>query len=128
MTEGPRKRAFVWYDGRMMHLILRFLAVAAAVYLTVNLVPGITIAGGWMTLLMVALVWSVIITVVKPVLGILSLPLTIITFGLFALVLNALLFWGMELIVPGFDVAGWWPALLGSIVLSLISWLISKAL
>lgn len=109
-----------------MHFLLRFVAVALAVYLTVNLVPGIALAGGWMTLLIVAAVWSVIITVVKPVLSILSLPITIITLGLFNFVLNALLFWGMELIVPGFDVAGWWPALLGSLVLSLFSWLIEK--
>ncbi len=109
-----------------MHLLFRFIAVAVAVYLTVNLVPGIALSGGWMTLLLVSLVWSVIITVIKPVLSILSLPITIITLGLFSLVLNALLFWGMELVVPGFDVAGWWPALLGSIVLSLFSWLIEK--
>jgi putative membrane protein len=109
-----------------MHILFKFVAVAAAVYLTVNLVPGITLAGGWMTLLLVSLVWSVIITVIKPVLGILSLPITIITLGLFSLVLNALLFWGMELVVPGFDVAGWWPALLGSIVLSILTWLIEQ--
>ncbi len=111
-----------------MNLIFRLLAVAVAVYLTVNIVPGITLEGGWMTLALVSLVWSVIITVVKPILSILSLPLTIITLGLFSFVLNALLFWGMEFVVPGFDVAGWWPALLGSIVLSLITWLIEKML
>jgi len=109
-----------------MHFVLRFLAVAAAVYLTVNLVPGILVSGGWMTVLLVALVWSVIITAVRPVLQILALPITIVTLGLFSFVLNALLFWGMEFIVPGFDVVGFWPALLGSIVLSLISWLIQK--
>lgn len=110
-----------------MHLILRFLAVAVAVYLTVNLVPGISVAGGWPTMLLVAFVWSVLITVVKPVLGILSLPITILTLGLFSLVLNALLFWAMTLIVPGFEVMGIWPALLGSFVLSLFSWVIEKA-
>ena len=109
-----------------MHLLFRFLAVAVAVYLTVNLVPGISMAGGWTTLLLVSLAWSVIITVIKPVLSILSLPLTIITLGLFSFVLNALLFWGMEFIVPGFDVEGFLPALLGSIVLSIFSWLIEK--
>lgn len=109
-----------------MHILFRLLAVALAVYLTVNLVPGISITDGWMTFLIVAAVWSVIITVVKPILSILALPITIITLGLFHFVLNALLFWGMELVVPGFDVAGWWPALLGSIVLSLFSWLIEK--
>jgi len=109
-----------------MHFLLRFVAVAVAVYLTVNLIPGISVAGGWMTLLLVSLVWSVIITVIKPVLSILALPITILTLGLFNLVLNALLFWGMELIVPGFDVAGFLPALLGSFVLSIFSWLIEK--
>jgi putative membrane protein len=109
-----------------MHFLLRFVAVAVAVYLTVNLVPGISIAGGWTTLLLLSLVWSVIITVIKPVLSILALPITIITLGLFNFVLNALLFWGMEFIVPGFDVAGFLPALLGSLVLSIFSWLIEK--
>lgn len=120
-----------------MHFLVRLVAVAVAVYLTVNLVPGISIAGlpavpytgqagGWMTLLLVSLVWSVIITVVKPIVGILSFPITILSLGLFNFVLNALLFWGMELVVPGFDVAGFWPALLGSLVLSVFSWLIEK--
>lgn len=113
------------YDTSMRFLF-RFVAVALAVYLTVNLVPGISMADGWMTLLVVAAVWSVIITVVKPVLSILSFPITLITLGLFNFVLNALLFWGMELIVPGFDVAGWWPALLGSLALSVFSWVIEK--
>ena len=109
-----------------MHFLFRYLAVAVAVYLTVNLVPGISVAGGWTTLLLVSLVWSVIITVVRPVLTILSLPITIITLGLFHFILNALLFWAMSWIVPGFHIAGFWPALLGSIVLSLFSWLIEK--
>ncbi|OGG57703.1 hypothetical protein A2765_06220 [Candidatus Kaiserbacteria bacterium RIFCSPHIGHO2_01_FULL_56_24] len=109
-----------------MHFLVRFLAIAVAVYLTVNLVPGITVTGGWMTMLIVAIVWSVITMVIRPVLQLLSLPITIITLGLFSFILNALLFWAMELVVPGFDVAGFFPALLGSIVLSLISWLIQK--
>ncbi|MFZ2555617.1 MAG: phage holin family protein [Minisyncoccia bacterium] len=111
-----------------MHFLLRFLAVAVAVYLTVNLVPGILVSGGWTTTLLVALVWSVIISIIRPVLQILALPITLLTLGLFSFVLNALLFWGMEFIVPGFDVTGFVPALLGSIVLSLISWLIQKVL
>jgi putative membrane protein len=111
-----------------MHLLARFLATAAAVYLTVELVPGIVVSGGWVTVLLIALVWSVITMVIRPILQLLSLPLTIITLGAFSFVLNALLFWAMELVIPGFDVAGFWPALLGSLVLSFVSWLISKAL
>ncbi len=107
-------------------MILRFLGTAAAVYLTVYLVPGITISGGWTTTLLVALVWSVITMVIRPVLSILTLPITIITLGLFAFILNAVLFWAMTLIVPGFEVAGFLPALIGAVVLSIINWLISK--
>ncbi len=109
-----------------MKMILRFLGTAAAVYLTVYLVPGITISGGWTTTLLVALVWSVITMVIRPVLSILTLPITIVTLGLFAFILNAVLFWAMTLIVPGFEVAGFLPALIGAVVLSIINWLISK--
>ena len=111
-----------------MHTFLRFLGTVAAVFLTVNLVPGIVVSGGWITILLVALVWSVITMVIRPVLQILTLPITLVTFGLFAFILNALLFWAIELIVPGFDVSGFWYALLGAVVLSLISWLIQKVL
>lgn len=111
-----------------MHTLLRYLGTVAAVLLTVELVPGVHIAGGWVTALLVALVWSVITIVIKPVLSILTLPITLITFGLFSFVLNALLFWAMTIIVPGFIVDGFLWALLGSFVLSLFSWFIQKAL
>jgi putative membrane protein len=109
-----------------MHLILRFLGTVAAVYLTVSIVPNVSVSGGWTTTLLVALVWSVITMVIRPVLSILTLPITIITFGLFSLVLNALLFWAMTLLVPGFIVDGFLAALLGAIVLSICSWLIQR--
>ena len=111
-----------------MHTVLRYLGTVGAVMLTVNIVPGITVSGGWTTLLLIALVWSVITMVIKPVLGILTLPITVITLGLFSFVLNALLFYAMSLVVPGFTVAGFIPALLGSLVLSLLTWLIHKVL
>lgn len=111
-----------------MHTLIQLLGTAAAVFLTVELVPGISVSGGWVTIALVALTWSVITMVIRPVLQILTLPFTIITFGLFAFVLNALLFWAMELVVPGFDVAGFFPALLGAVALSLVNWLIQKVL
>ena len=109
-----------------MHTALKYLGTVAAVYLTVSIVPGITVSGGWVTILLVALAWSVITMVIRPVLRILTLPLTILTVGLFSFVLNALLFWAMTLIVPGFVVAGFVPALLGALVLSILTWLIHK--
>ena len=78
-----------------MHTVLKYLGTVAAVMLTVNIVPGITVSGGWTTLLLVALVWSVITMVIKPVLSILTLPITVVTLGLFSFVLNAFLFYAM---------------------------------
>ena len=111
-----------------MHTILKYLGTVAAIMLTVYIVPGVVITGGWTSILLAALVWSVISMVIKPVLTILTLPITLITFGLFYFVLNALLFWAMTLIVPGFSVAGFWAALLGALVLSILSWFIHKVL
>lgn len=109
-----------------MKTALSFLGTAAAVFVTINLVPGITVSGGWVTILLVALAWSVITMVIRPVLQILTLPITVMTVGLFAFILNALLFWGIEFIVPGFDVQGFVPALAGAVVLSLANWFIQK--
>jgi len=111
-----------------MHTVLRYLGTVAAVYLTVYLVPGVQVTGGWETTLLVALVWSVIAMVIKPVLSILTLPITVLTLGLFSFVLNAFLFWAMTLIVPGFIVAGFVPALAGAFILSVLSWFIHQVL
>lgn len=109
-----------------MPALLRFLGTAAAVALTINVVPGISYSGGWQTILLVALVWSVIVVVIKPILSILTLPFTIVTFGLFSLVVNALLFSAVTVFVPGFSVSGFWAAFFGAIVLSILSWLIHR--
>ncbi len=111
-----------------MHTVIRYLGTVVAVYLTVSLVPGITATGGWVTLLLVALVWSVIAMVIKPILSILTLPITILTLGLFSFILNAFLFYAMTWIVPGFIVTGFIPAFLGSFVLSVFSWFIHRIL
>lgn len=106
-----------------MHFILRFLGTVAAIILTVHLVPGIHTAG-WEATILAALVWSVLTMFIRPVLSILTLPITILTLGLFSFVLNALLFWAMTLIVPGFIVDGFIPAFIGAFVLSIFAWLI----
>jgi putative membrane protein len=111
-----------------MQVVLRYLGTVAAVILTVYLVPGIVVSGGWETILLAALVWSVLVTIIKPVLTIITLPITIITFGLFALILNAILFYVMAWLVPGFAVTSFLSALLGALVLSVLSWLIHQLL
>ncbi len=65
-------------------------------------------------------------TLVKPILVLLTLPVTILTLGLFLLVINALLFWGVAQLVEGFQVSGFWAALLGAMLYSVIGWLLSK--
>lgn len=107
-----------------MGTLLRYFGTVAAVILTVRLVPGLSTGNNWLTILLVALVWSVIMEVIKPILAILTLPITLITFGLFSFVLNAFLFWAITFIVPDFVVSGFIPALLGALVLSILSWLI----
>lgn len=107
-----------------METIFRYLGTVAAVALTVQIVPGVSVSGGWTTILLIAVVWSVIVLVVRPVLRILTLPITVITLGLFSLVLNAFLFYAMHWLVPAFSVTGFMPALLGAVVLSVLTWLI----
>jgi putative membrane protein len=111
-----------------MHTLLRLAGTVAAVVLTVQVVPGLAIAGGWVDIVLLALVWSALMMVVKPILSILTFPITIMTLGLSSFVLNALLFFGMQWLVPSFTVAGPVPALLGALVLSIMSWVLHKVL
>ena len=99
---------------------MRYVGTVAAVIVTILLVPGVSAPGGWRTILLVALVWSAISFTIKPILHLLALPITILTLGLFSLIINALLFWFMAALVPGFVVAGFAPALIGSVVLSIV--------
>ena len=111
-----------------MTILLRYLGTVAAVFITIYLVPGIAAPGGAVTIFLVALVWSAISLTIKPILHLLTLPITIVTFGLFALIINALLFWLVAAIVPGFLINGFLPAFVGSIVLSILNWFIHAAI
>lgn len=109
-----------------MHIALSFLGTVAALIVTIRFVPGITLGGEWTNLALLALVWSAITLVVRPVLSLLTFPITLMTFGLFSFVLNAGLFYAMQWVIPAFTVAGPVPALLGALVLSAVSWVIHK--
>lgn len=110
-----------------MHFLLRYLGTVAAVILTIYIVPGVS-AGSWVSVFLAALVWSVITMVIRPVLSLLTLPINIITFGLFSLILNALLFWLMAALVPDFSVSGFLAAFEGALVLTILNWFIHLAL
>jgi putative membrane protein len=111
----------------MLKLVLHVIAIAGTLLLIAQYVPGIAIAGLG-TAVIVAIVWGIIGLTVKPVLGLLTLPITILTLGLFSFILNALLFWVMAGLVPGFEVAGFIPALLGSVILSFVSGILNRIL
>jgi putative membrane protein len=107
-----------------MAVIVRWLLNALALYLTARLVPGISLRGIGATLLAAA-VLGVVNALLRPLLLLLTLPLNVLTLGLFTFVVNAVLLLLTSALVPGFHLAGWGPALLGAVVLSLISFVLA---
>jgi len=105
----------------MMKLIAKFLLIVLAILAVAELVPGISVDGFW-TALVVAVVLSVINLTIRPVLLVLTFPITILTLGLFVFVLNAFLFWFVANFVGGFTVTGFIPAFIGAFSVSLVSW------
>ncbi len=110
-----------------MTLLLVWILNAVALLIVAYLLPGINVAS-FGAALIAALVLGLLNTLVKPVLVLLTLPITIVSLGLFLLVLNALVFWFAGSILKGFHVNGFWWALLGALVYSLISGLLSRLL
>jgi putative membrane protein len=89
-----------------------------------RLVPGVRIASP-QVLVIAALVLGFVNAVVRPILVLLTLPVTVLTLGLFILVINGVIFLGIAHLVPGFQVAGLWPAILAAILYSVFSWLLA---
>ncbi len=102
-----------------MNYVLRLLLSALAVVLLAKILPGVEVSSYWIALL-VALVLSVLNLLVKPLLILLTLPVTILTLGLFLLIVNAIIILLADALVDGFEVQGLWWALLFSLLLSLL--------
>ena len=100
--------------------LFRWLALTVAVWIAANIVRGIAY-DNWRGLLIAALVLGILNTFVRPILRLFSLPFIILSFGLFLLVINALLLKLTAWLVPGFHVSGFWPAVGGSVVVSIVS-------
>ncbi|MDK9716672.1 MAG: phage holin family protein [Trichlorobacter sp.] len=107
-----------------MSIIINWLISGLAIVITAYLLPGIHLSG-FKAALLTAVVLGLINAVIKPVLKLLALPLTIMTLGLFSLVINALLIMLTAKLVPGFQVQGFLWALAFSLVLALVNWLLS---
>lgn len=101
-----------------MYLLLRLLILMAAIFVASYIIPGVAV-DTFTTLVIVAIVIGIVNTFIKPILVLLTLPLTLITFGIFLLILNGLLVLLVSQIVPGFQVSGLLTAILFSIVVSL---------
>lgn len=99
----------------IIHWIVSAIAIAIAAYL----VPGVAVT--WVSAFVLVIVLAFINIFIKPVIKLLALPITIVTLGLFSLVINALFILLVAKLVPGFYVGGFWPAFWFSIVLSLIN-------
>lgn len=108
----------------MAGFIIRLLIVALGLWLASELVPGIEVSGVG-TLLGAALLLGIVNAVVRPVFILLTLPLTVVTLGLFLLVINAAMLGLVAWVFDGFTIAGFWAALFGSIVVSITGWLAS---
>ena len=110
-----------------MRLLLTWLINALALLAIKYIMPSITV-DSFVTALIVAVVLGFINTLIRPIFVILTLPVTILTLGLFIFVINGLLFWAVGSFVPGFHVDGFWSGVFGAIIYSVISWALSALL
>jgi len=108
----------------ILRLLLVWLINTLALIAVAYLMPSITVSS-FGTALAAALVLGLVNAIVRPVLVLLTLPVTILTLGLFIFVLNGLLFWMVGTWIEGFSVGGFWSGVIGAILFSLVSWLLS---
>ncbi|AFZ60056.1 phage holin family protein [Anabaena cylindrica FACHB-243] len=110
----------------MKNFLFTWLGTAVALLITAKIVPGFIIKT-FVAALLAAIVIGLVNAIIRPILGLLAFPITLITFGLFTFVINALTLWLASAITPGsgFEIQGFVPAFLGSIVLSIVSSLIN---
>ncbi|MBD2102106.1 phage holin family protein [Leptolyngbya sp. FACHB-261] len=104
----------------MTHFLLTWLATAVALLITANLVPGFNVEN-LTAAAIAAVILGLVNAIVRPILFLLTLPLTVVTLGLFLFIINAITIWFAADLSPGFSIDGFLPALLGSIVLTLVS-------
>lgn len=105
----------------LLHLVL----TAVALLIVANVVSGVHV-GGFIPALIGALILGVVNAFVRPIMIVLTLPLTVLTLGLFLFVVNALMFWLAAALVPGFQIGGFGAALLGSVLLTILNLLIAR--
>ena len=111
-----------------MFFIFRLLIHMVAILIISYLLPGLIRVDGIWAALVAAFLLGIVNTVLRPILIFFTLPITILTLGLFLLVINGLMLLLVSSIVGGFHVNGFWGGVLGSILISLVSWFLSRVL
>ncbi|MEM9290940.1 MAG: phage holin family protein [Acidobacteriota bacterium] len=111
-----------------MRAILQVVINAVAIWAAAKLVPGVDYYGTVWMLLLAGLVMGVINLLVKPIVTLLSLPLILLTLGLFYLVVNGVMLQLAAMLVPGFSISGCLPAVLGALVFSVVNWVLGGLL
>ena len=109
----------------MRGLWIRWLVLAFAILISSYLVEGIVVEG-FLSALLAAAVLGILNAIVRPIVLILTLPITFLTLGLFFFVINAGMLKLASGVIPGFHVFGFWPAVFGSLLISLVSWLVNS--
>ena len=110
-----------------MKLIVKWLLAACALLLVAYLYPGVQIQS-YTSALIAAAVIALLNTLVRPLLVVLTLPVTVVTLGLFLFVINALMFWAAASLLDGFHVPGFWAALFGSLIYSVLMLVVDAGL
>ncbi|MDD8020615.1 MAG: phage holin family protein [Acidobacteriota bacterium] len=111
-----------------MPFIVRLIINMVAVLIISYLFPKIIRVDGFLAALVAAFLLGIVNSIIKPILVLLTLPITVLTLGLFLLVINGLMLWLVSALVKGFYVNGFWGAVLGSILISLVSWILTRFL
>jgi putative membrane protein len=109
----------------LIRIVVRLLVLAAAIGLTTWLLPDVTIHGGFFTYLWIALLFALVNAILGPILHLIALPITAITLGLFALVVNAALLGITAALSPDFSINGFFTAVVAALLISLFSWLMN---
>ena len=107
-----------------MGFLIRLIVNAIALIVVAYVVPGVHVSG-YVGALVAALILGIVNAILRPILLLISLPLEILTIGLFTLVINALLFWLVAAFNVGLTVSGFWPAFWGALVMTIVSWILS---
>jgi putative membrane protein len=112
----------------MVAFLIRWFVTAVAVLVAAHVVKGFDYHGNYGALAVMALVLGIFNAFLRPVLLLVTLPLNILTFGIFTLVINALFFWAAGKLVEGIMVDGFWPAFFGTLIVSIVSFLLNSML